>query len=496
MIGLPLKPTRLVSLFLSAALALSPAVMAADTEVTLPGSILNESDAPWVVSDEIKGEALGVGTVEATGVNVRRDPNTEAEVLTTIADGDQVIILSKEGDWYRVTVNGVTGFVGSEYMDLSAEGSAELGYGLIKASAANIRVAPDPEADTVECLSEADGITIIGMVDGWYEVQVKDGATGYIRSDLVDPTADVPAQKIFDYAVIGVNAANLRAAPDSSSEKVDMLFADSLCTLIEQIGDWYLVQYGDTQGYIYAPLMSTTNSTYDGSTELETYNQQVEREAREAAAAQKAAAEAAKAAAQRAQEEAAAAQAAAKAAQAQAVTYEEPAYQEPAYEEPVYEEPAYEEPVYEEPAYEEPAYEEPAYEEPVYEEPAYVAPSSYGNAIVDTAMQYLGVPYVWGGTSPSGFDCSGFVQYVFWQNGISLTRTADTQYYDGYAVSYSNLQPGDLVFFAGTYTEGISHVGIYIGDGEMIHAAGACVKITSLSENYYASRYYGACRVG
>lgn len=116
--------------------------------------------------------------------------------------------------------------------------------------------------------------------------------------------------------------------------------------------------------------------------------------------------------------------------------------------------------------------------------------------IIATAKEYIGVPYVWGGTSPSGFDCSGLVYYVFRQHGISLNRTAATQYQHGVYVSKSNLQPGDLVFFQNTYKTGISHVGIYIGDGQFIHASSSSgVIISALSNSYWASHYYGARRV-
>lgn len=122
--------------------------------------------------------------------------------------------------------------------------------------------------------------------------------------------------------------------------------------------------------------------------------------------------------------------------------------------------------------------------------------SSKAGNIVATAKQYIGVPYVWGGESPSGFDCSGFIQYVFKKNGISLNRTVVTQYKHGYAVSKSNLQPGDLVFFQNTYTSGLSHIGIYIGNNQFIHASGSQgVTISSLSNTYWASHYHSARRV-
>jgi cell wall-associated NlpC family hydrolase len=124
--------------------------------------------------------------------------------------------------------------------------------------------------------------------------------------------------------------------------------------------------------------------------------------------------------------------------------------------------------------------------------------SSKADKIVATAKKYIGVPYVWGGESPSGFDCSGFVQYVFKVHGISLNRTTETQYKHGSYVSKSNLKPGDLVFFQNTYRAGISHVGIYVGNGQHIHASSSKsngVIISDLTSGYYNKYFIGGIRV-
>lgn len=115
--------------------------------------------------------------------------------------------------------------------------------------------------------------------------------------------------------------------------------------------------------------------------------------------------------------------------------------------------------------------------------------------VVQNAMAYMGVPYVFGGSTPSGFDCSGFVMYVFRGAGISLPRTADVQYEVGTPVEKSELRAGDLVFFT-TYTYGPSHVGISLGGDKFIHASSSKgVTIDTLNRGYWISTYIGARRV-
>lgn len=116
--------------------------------------------------------------------------------------------------------------------------------------------------------------------------------------------------------------------------------------------------------------------------------------------------------------------------------------------------------------------------------------------VAQTAKRYLGVPYKWGGKTPSGFDCSGFTSYVLNVNGIYAERTAEQQYQQGYWVSKQNLMRGDLVFFS-TYKPGPSHVGIYLGNGKFIQASSGWdqIVISDLSNSYFAEHYLGAKRI-
>ena len=120
--------------------------------------------------------------------------------------------------------------------------------------------------------------------------------------------------------------------------------------------------------------------------------------------------------------------------------------------------------------------------------------TSKGQNIVDFAKKYIGVPYVYGGSSPSGFDCSGFTSFVYKQFGYSINRTSQSQLNNGTYVSKENLRPGDLVFFYSA----ISHVGIYVGNGQMIHSPkpGRRVCIESIAPgSHYGSNYMTARRI-
>ena len=128
---------------------------------------------------------------------------------------------------------------------------------------------------------------------------------------------------------------------------------------------------------------------------------------------------------------------------------------------------------------------------------ATVAASSVGEEIAAYAQNFLGTPYVYGGSSTSGFDCSGFTKYVYGQFGYTLNRTATDQLSNGVSVSKDELQPGDLVFFNSRTSKPVSHVGIYIGSGQFVHAStnSYAVQIDDLSSGHYANVYVYGRRV-
>jgi cell wall-associated NlpC family hydrolase len=119
-----------------------------------------------------------------------------------------------------------------------------------------------------------------------------------------------------------------------------------------------------------------------------------------------------------------------------------------------------------------------------------------GYGVAGTALSLRGAPYRNGGSDPAGFDCSGFVTYVFGQNGVAVPRTVNDQYRAGHEVAGPQLEPGDLVFFS-TVAPGASHVGIVIGGDEFIHAPSGAgsVRVERMSASYWSTRFVGARRV-
>lgn len=119
-----------------------------------------------------------------------------------------------------------------------------------------------------------------------------------------------------------------------------------------------------------------------------------------------------------------------------------------------------------------------------------------GVSVANLAASQAGAPYAWGGSSPYGFDCTGFVQWVYRQFGVELPRTEAGQWASGMPVGAENLEPGDILIFANTYRAGLSHVGIYLGEGLFVHAVDPRrgVMISVLWSEYWTPRFVGASR--
>lgn len=302
----------------------------------------------------------GIGFVNADGLRLRSQPSTTSSVVDTAPRNDCVVVIAKEGQWYKVNYNLQEGYMHEDYVNVLTRENAELGYGKVTASGVNMRSGPSTSYSVVSVAAMGAKAYIIGLNNGWYKV-IYGSRICYIRSDYLELT-ELPYEN--------------QESPNSPK----------------------FYRGGKSTGV--TPSAATLNGSA-ASGNISSSNTSSS------------------------------------------------------------------------------------------------TGSATGAQIVAEAKKYLGTPYVYGGASPSGFDCSGFVYYVLKQFGYSPYRTPADQYRMGTYVAKSDLQPGDIVFFAGTYASGISHTGIYVGNGQFIHSPNSrsTVSYADLTSGYWAQHYYGARRM-
>lgn len=328
--------------------------------------------------------------------------------------------------------------------EIAEKSSLKTGFAKVTGTC-DLKAAPGESAETIGTMSGADSLEILESTEGWYKVMVND-KSGYVKHDYVTldkEEADTAKKQTDHYKKGKVTAQSGLMVRTSGSENAGCIGTIDCGTeviITDQQNNYIKILYGNdyTEGYVVNTGLECTGEWITKS-DVHTKIKKVADEKKAAAAAR--AREAARLAAM--------------------------------------------------------GYSSSETTKKTSKSSNYVAPaaSGKGGAIVATAQKYLGVPYVWGGTSPRGFDCSGLVQYVCKQNGISLPRTAASQRGAGKYVSRADLQPGDLVFFSSGGR--VNHVGIYIGGGNMIHApqTGDVVKVSSINSTYRVNRYAGAVRV-
>lgn len=417
--------------------------------------------------------------VNADSLYLRQSPG--GAVITTLSKGTTVAVLNNSSSWYKVSVNGKEGYVSGEYLTGTTATDVALGTGTVKCSSSvNFRSAPNTSSTSYGELKNGTKVNVVGVSSGWYKVTYN-GKTGYIHPDYITlasssaGTAIAPSNTVTSTTgtagtVKCSSSVNLRSEANTSSSILAELKNGTAVTVVSTANGWCKVNCSGKTGYIKQDYVSTTGST-SNNTSASTGTAAVVKcsstvNFRSAASTSSTILGELK--------------------NGTAITVLSTSN----------------------------GWSKVSYAGKTgYISADYLVTASSGTAIspsntaasvsisakrqsvLNYAAQFLGVPYVYGGSTPSGFDCSGFTSYVFKNTVGSIPRVAQAQYDATTRVSRDDLLPGDLVFF-GSSTSSISHVGIYVGSNQFIHApsTGDVVKYSSLTGSY-ATRYQGAGRV-
>ncbi len=419
---------------------------------------------------------FGTGRINANGVNVRSQASTDSSVVATVNAGTTMPVKGVEGNWFEVSYNGKTAYVRSDLMDMqsgsssnansNSSNSSDSKTGTINAGYVRLRAGASTSSQILFTLQKGAEMTVTGSEGDWYAVSYK-GSKGYVYKQYlsVEGESDSGSASAKD-GYINASSVRLRAGASTSSNILDTLARNTKLSVKESSGDWYAVSCNGTDGYVYKQYVSL-GSPSTGSTDVD-----VDPVSEDSGVIRGYYVRVRKAPSTSSSILASLNTGAKLEVTGQTGNWYQVKYNG-----------------------------QTGYVYKSYlslgESASDSDSSGDGQAIVNEAKKYLGVPYVWGGTSPSGFDCSGLVYYVFMQEGYGLYRTAGSQYRNGTSVSRSELQPGDIICFYNGSMTSIGHVGIYVGGGEFIHASSGSGKviISKLSQSYYDSHYYGARRI-
>ena len=461
---------------------------------------------------------LGYGTINASKVNLRKGPGVSHSIVAVGTKGTTAYVVGIENGWYRVIYGSNICYIRSDYLDLSeipyenaasskspifykggestgvevsasalkntgstsgssssnssgssnnTSSSASTGssntasstaststgqiYGIafVNGSGLRLRSTASTSGSTLASASKGEVVVVLEKSGEWYKV-LYNLKEGYMHGDYLKVHTSAKAE--LGYGLVSGNSVNLRSGANTSSSKVAVGNKGDKAYIVGVENGWYQVIFGSKVCFIRSDFLSLTQVPYENKASSNTpifYRGGASTGVTVSASALNGTTGSTSSSSGSSNSSSSSSSSSSNSSSNSSASTSKP------------------------------------------------TGSVTGSQIVETAKKYLGVPYVYGGTSPSGFDCSGLVYYVLKSHGITVSRSSAAMYKCGTPISKSELQPGDLVFFQGTYKAGISHVGIYVGNGQFIHSpqSGQVVSFADLNSAYYTNHYYGAIRV-
>lgn len=420
-----------------------------------------------------------MGQVNEDYVRYRTGPSTDYTILGSLNRGTQVSIIGINSGWYKIQYGGEIGYMRSDYVDIissSSSGGSSPETAVNKPGTVNedyvrVRTGPSTGYSIITMLNKGTSLTVTAEVDGWYKISCN-GITGYMSGQYIDITdssssgsAGSSETAVNKPGTVNEDYVRFRTGPSTSYSILFMLNSGTSLDVISEINGWYKVNYNGSSGYMSAQYITVSDGSSSGSNveAMDVPGRVTENYVRVRTGPSTNYSIITML----------------NAGTSLRIVGKTDGWYKIEYN-----------------------------GISGYMSADYVTettgsssstPSSKGQEIADFARQYVGYSYVYGGASPwTGFDCSGLMYYVYGQFGYSIQRGAGSQYaYSGVYVDKSELQPGDLVFFSDNGFVSVTHVGMYLGDGQFVHASNpqSGVRLDSLDSSYYSKVYYGAKRI-
>ena len=441
-------------------------ILAAGLTMNLAG-VVNAADAK-------KGELIFAQCENY--INIRSEADENSEVVAKLYnDGSATVEETEDNGWYKIKSGNAEGYVKAEYFatgEQAKEIADKVAYNVavVNAEALNVRATPSEESTVIDVASQSDELEVVDTSGEWTTVALGNDVYGFIHPDYCEYKTYYPTAVTLEEEAAAKAEADRQAAEASAAQAVEQpVEEDGSYAEDTSPADATYTDETPATDVAYTDETPATDIAYvDETPETDApYTEAPETEIPETDAPY-----------------------------TEAPETEAPETDAPYTEAPETEAPETEAPYTEAPETDAPYTEAPETDAPYTEAPETEAPasdSSVGQEIANYAVQFVGNPYVYGGTSlTNGADCSGFTQSVMANFGIYIARTAADQSYGGTSVSISDIQPGDLLFYSDG--GGISHVALYIGGGQIVHAATESQGIIISSYNYdspvCAARYW------